>query len=441
MILLYSEEITPRLEYIVRLIFTQILKTEVSITDNSAKFKQSELPKINYSYEKFDDEFYIKPHRLLFLKALITPNINPVWINGDKYFCESSKDSVFPFDPFAASFYVVTRYEEYLEKDFDKLGRYSAQNSILSKYNLLKKPVVNIWAQLIAAKLKERFPELQFTANSFNFITSVDIDNAWAYSNKGFWRTSGALVKCLIQGKKQEYRERRKVLAGQTRDPYDTYEYLDNIFKDQNKQVMYFISLGDYGKYDKNISYKNPKYRKLITQIKSKYEVGLHPSYATAGKGGRKKLSVEKQRLDSILGSSVTKSRQHFLQLRFPKTYRRLIKAGITSDYTMGYSNATGFRAGICTPYYFYDLKKEQTTNLLLTPFQVMDATLRHYLRMNPETAWEEIRGLMEEVRNVGGTFVSIWHNETVNDQRIWEGYREVFEKMYQLGVEWSKIE
>ena len=116
---------------------------------------KSEKPKVNYSLEKFGEEIYIKPHRLLFCKALIQPDFTSVWYEGEKYFFESSKDSVLPFDPLAASFYLVTRYEEYLETERGKYNRFPAEKSVLAKYHLLQKPVVNIWARLLAEKLKE----------------------------------------------------------------------------------------------------------------------------------------------------------------------------------------------------------------------------------------------------------------------------------------------
>ncbi|MFW6257447.1 MAG: DUF7033 domain-containing protein, partial [Prolixibacteraceae bacterium] len=121
MILVYAEIINPRIEYIFRFIFNHILKSEIEFTDKSTKFRKSNQPKINYSYDKFTNEFYIKPHRLLHCRALIQPDVQPVWHEGEKYFFESSKDSELPFDPFAASFYLVTRYEEYLEV---KRGKY-----------------------------------------------------------------------------------------------------------------------------------------------------------------------------------------------------------------------------------------------------------------------------------------------------------------------------
>jgi len=437
MILIYAQKINPRIEYISKLIFNQILQTEIAFSTNSAEFRKSKLPKFNYSTEKFDDEFYIKPHRLMFSRAMIKPNIQPVWYEGSKYFCESSKDSDLPFDPLAASFYLVSRHEEYTEKIRDKLDRFAVQNSILTKYDLLQKPVVNIWAKLLAGKLQNRYPKLEFPETGFQFISTIDIDNAWAYLNKGFWRTSANLIKTFFKNR-TEFNERKKVLSGKENDPYDTYDYLDSVFEGNEDKVLFFFLLGDYARFDKNISSRNRNYRKLIRKTHEKYDVGIHPSFASSKKGNRKKTKVELLRLEKILGNPIKKSRQHFLRLKFPKSYRRLIKSGIAADYTMGYSCLPGFRAGICTPYYFYDLERETTTNLLIVPFQVMDGTLTHYLHLPPEKAWEEIKKIMKEVKRVGGTFVSVWHNETVNEKGIWKGYREVFEEMNALGFAWA---
>ncbi|PIF06333.1 MAG: hypothetical protein CSA36_02265 [Draconibacterium sp.] len=439
MILFYTEEITPRIEYITRLIFSRILQVKIAFTDSSDEFIKSELPKINYSHQKFGNELYIKPHRLMTLKALIRPNINPVWVDGEKYFCESSTDSLFPFDPFAASFYVVTRYEEYIEKKRrDKFGRYPFNESILHKYNLLKKPVVNIWADNIRRAFEEVYPDFQFPEKKFRFFTTIDIDNAWAYKNKSMFRTLAAMGKAALNGQFEEIKQRRDVLSGKVTDPYDTYDYIDNVFKNNTDKVKFFFLLGNYRKYDKNVSYKNKAFRDLVKRIASKYDIGVHPSYHTGKKRGTKTTKEEVKRLQKITGLEIIKSRQHFLRLRFPKTYRRLLKAGILEDYTMGYPNQTGFRAGICSPFNFYDLEKDVPTNLVILPFQAMDVTLHDYLQLPPEEAFEEIEKLMLEVKKVNGIFMSVWHNETINNLGTWEGYREVFEKMNRLGIQWA---
>src|SRR5690554_5981514 len=179
MILIYCDKLNPRIDYIFRLIFGSILKQELTFTVKSNKFLKSNLPKINYSYERFGSEFYIKPHRFLHCRALIQPTIETVWYEGEKYFFESSSDSTLPFDLFAASFYLVSRYEEYLEFDKDTYKRFPAEESILEKYGLLNKPVVNQWAWMAAYKLKEKYPELKLPEKTFQFVPTIDIDNAW----------------------------------------------------------------------------------------------------------------------------------------------------------------------------------------------------------------------------------------------------------------------
>ncbi len=438
MILFYTDELNPRIAYVADLIFSQILKNEIAFTTNSAEYLKSTHPKINYSYEKFDDEFYLKPHRFMHCMALIQPNIQPVWHNNEKYFFESSEDSVLPFDPLAASFYLVSRYEEYMETMRGKHNRYPAEKSILFRYNLLKKPVVNIWAGILAEKLKERFSGLEFPEPTFNYRSTIDIDNAWAYNHKGFWRGMGALVKALSKGHFAEAGKKIRVWSGKEKDPYDTYDYLDKAFEGHRDKALFFFLLGDYKRYDKNTSFKNNAFRKLILETSQKYRVGIHPSFSSSRKKGKKKLPVEIKRLEGITGRKIQRSRQHFLRLKFPRTYRRLLKAGIKEDYTMGYASHTGFRAGICTPFYFYDLKKEKATSLKIIPFQVMDVTLKNYMGLPPEEALKEIERLMQEVKRTGGIFVSIWHNETLNDLGPWKGYRNIFEKMNQTGFNWA---
>lgn len=436
MILIYTDDFNPRIEYAFHLIFKQVLNVEIEFTSKSAEFLQSDLPKINYSYEKFGEEFYFKPHRLLHCKALIQPDIQPVWFDGKKYFFESSADSVFPFDPFAASFYLVTRYEEYLDSKRGKYNRFQATESILYKNNMLEKPVVNIWAQMLAAKLKERFPQVVFPKRKFKFISSIDIDNAWAYLNKGFFRTSGALMKSALKGDRKEFLSRLNVSAGRENDPYNTYEYLEKTFEGNEEKVIFFFLVGDYSRYDKNINPRNPKFRRLIQSVADKYVIGVHPSYLSSKKKNKKKVLLEKERLEQIIERKITRSRQHFLRLKFPRTYRRLIRAGINEDFSMGYASHAGFRAGISTPFLWFDLKKEEATKLLVYPFQVMDVTLRNYMSLSPGEAKKKIAHLMNEVKEVEGVFVGIWHNETINDTYHWKGYREVFEEMNKIGFQ-----
>ena len=438
MVLVYAERLTPRLEYAFRLIFEQILRLEVSFTANSAEYAASEQPRINYSSTQSGGGLYMYPSRLLFLDELEYPEPDTVLYNGEKYFYGTSPESFLPFDPFAASFLLVTRMEEYYDTRLDHFGRFIPKNSLLSHNGLLQKPVVNIWALLVAEKLSEKYPFILLPKQHFNFITTVDIDSAWAYLNKGLFRNLGGFARDFLKGRFKEAFQRVKVQLGIRKDPFDTYDFLDTVFKENENRVIFFFLMGDRCKHDKSINHRNHAFHRLIRRISSKYKTGIHPSLNGSREDFKKWLPIEKKRLERITRERVTRSKQHFLYLTFPKTYQVLRENKITSDYTMGYSGECGFRAGICSPYPYYDLTREKVTGLTIYPFQVMDVTLRDYLGLDAERAAEMIWKLMDEVRKVRGTFISTWHNESLNGNGKWKGYRNVFRQMNKTGFQWA---
>jgi hypothetical protein len=136
-----------------------------------------------------------------------------------------------------------------------------------------------------------------------------------------------------------------------------------------------------------------------------------------------------------VLGQKPIASRQHFVLLTLPDTYRRLLELGIKEDYSMGFASFPGFRAGTSLPFRFYDLREECETGLLIHPFQAMDVTLQQYLRLTPGEATARIEALIRKIKAVRGTFTSLWHNESLSGQGIWKGWREVFERMVQKGT------
>ena len=75
-------------------------------------------------------------------------------------------------------------------------------------------------------------------------------------------------------------------------------------------------------------------------------------------------LKKEISRLNDITSGSIIMSRFHYLRFSLPESYQILIEAGIKEDYSMGYVDRIGFRAGTCTPFYFYDLNNEKTSEV-----------------------------------------------------------------------------
>lgn len=435
-VLVFVPRITPRIEYTLGFVFNTILGVNIQYTTAKDDFDGFSGPKMNYSPTGHSSGLFLKSNDLLFEKKIVEQTVEAISYQNETFFFPTSEDSILPFDPFACSFYLLTRYEEYLQEITDEHERFADTENLLVRHQLHRKPLVDGMAFLLAAKISESYPEFKFRKRGFKLLTTIDIDNAWAFKNKKLHIAAGALLKSLVHAQFAEVKERLVVLLGLQSDPYDTYKYMLNVYQGNLDHLIFFFLLGNRGKYDKNISHKNKKFRQLIVNLSSVCETGIHPSYISNDKPWM--FETEKERLEKILAREVTMSRQHFLKLRFPQTYQKLIKSGISHDFTMGFAHEAGFRAGTCTPFPFFDLTQNVQTELMIHPFQVMDVTLKNHLHLNPDEAWNLISELMDEVKRVNGTFISLWHNESLRNSGQWAGWQKVFEQLTAKGLNYE---
>jgi hypothetical protein len=426
-ILIYTPKINNRLRYIFKLILTELLGLKFTITDDSREFIKSTQAKFSYAFHPIGDELFICAKQLLFESGLKDQEIQVTQYNDIPVFFATSRFSAIPFDPFAASFYMVSRYEEYLPTIYDTHQRFEAHHCLAYNNGFLQKPVVNLWAYTLRDLLKSKFPTLQILKREYKYVSTIDIDNAWAFKQKGLIRTLGGYLKSLSLLDFKAIGQRTKVLLGFERDPYDTYAFQLEIQKKYNLKTLYFILFASYGKNDKNVPITSRKFCELIKSISDNAEIGIHPSYGSNYSQDR--LPKEINRLSKVLNREITKSRQHFLKLSFPETYHHLLELGITDDYTMGFASEIGFRAGICDSFNFYDLDLETETKLRIHPFQVMDASLRYYMKVDVDEAILKIKPIVEEIKKVDGTFMSLWHNESLSNVSPWDGWRNVYEQ------------
>ena len=434
MLLIYTHKITHRVRYILNLIFTDVLGVNFELTSDTEYFKTYNRAKLSYTNNALCDELFFTSRSLLFENGITEQNISVFDYNSHKVFFATGKASALPFDVFAASFYLVTRYEEYLPHIRDEHDRFIAEDSLAFMNGFLHKPVVNIWITWIKELLQKKYPELVFAQKKYEFISTIDIDNAYAYREKGFTRSLGGYLKSISTLSITEIADRTRVLLGMSKDPYDTYDFQMEIIKKHNLKAIYFFLLGDYGVNDKNLPIESKEFQSLIKMLGDYAQVGIHPSYGS--NKSKEQLTKEVDRLSKVLHRDVTKSRQHFLKLTLPETYRNLIDLDITDDYTMGFASQVGFRASICTAFNFYDLDMELETKLKVHPFAVMEGTLKYYMNVHPEEAMEKIKPLVDEVRAVNGQFISLWHNDTLNDQKLWAGWKDVYEEMVNYAKE-----
>ncbi len=425
---IYNPEPTERFKYVAGVILNDILGISYRVV--SDKHLSGGKVDIDYSHEDGGDGLKIIPSGLLNKRGVeqVIPDVS--WAGKLPLLFPSNQNGEFPFDIFSASFYMLSRYEEYQDFHPDVHGRFSGSSSFACTNGFLKIPVVDMWARMLGRELSARNPQIIVKENSFNALMTFDIDQAYAFIGHGFLRNTAGFFKDFFS-KCSNPLFRLKTLLGRGEDPYNLFGYMTSQVKKHDAKAMFFFPVGQRNDHDKNPSWLDRNYQTLIKRISSEYETGIHSSYFSSGRP--EVLSEEIEHFNEIAGFNVSKCRQHWLLLRVPSTYRSFIGAGIKVDYTMGFADETGFRAGIARPFPFYDLLKEEITDLTIVPFQVMDGTLMQYKSLRPDEAIADIRSLIEVTREAGGLFVSLWHNTSLTESCGWEGWRRVFEETLRI--------
>jgi len=412
-IYIYSPIKSARLIYVLDFFFTS-KGMNYHIIDSKNNFLKNDGLKINYSKDRLDNVFQINPEGLLFENHI--KSLSDLKFTQGKWTINTSKDI------FSIVFYMLTSYEEYLIKDKDQHQRFSSKHSFLFKNKRLCKPNADIIIQQLWQDLGLDYSKIK---SNFNTHITFDIDSAWAIKNKGFFRSIASDLKDLLNLKC--INNKFKVRLGSKKDPFDTYDTIKKIAK--TNSVTCFFLLGDWAKYDKNINWKHPKLKRLIIDLNKICSIGIHPSYSSFLI--KNKVTKELNRLNKNSQEINTKSRQHFLRLNVPNSYELLESIGITDDYSMGFSDNYGFRSGTSFSYPFFNLKTNSVTKVIIHPITYMDGTLNQYLNLSIKESIIVIEKLKEEVRNVGGTFCPLWHNETIGEIGIWKGWTKVFESNF----------
>jgi hypothetical protein len=431
MLLIYSPEISSRCAYVFDLIFKQEFGIAYRTTTALTEFEEYTGEKINYSYLKVFNEFFIKAAPLLFENEIKKQEIKVEQKHQTKVLFPNADDDL-GFDIFAAVFYLVSRYEEYLPFTPDEYGRFKAEDSLAFKNDFLQFPIVNIWVDVFKKFLQKKFPLLKIKPTDFTAIVTYDIDVAYKFLGRNFIRTTGSFVKDLAAFKTKNIKERMQILLKRKKDPWDVYNDLKKTIVKNGLSGIFFFLLADKTRHDRNLNYQNPAMGSLVNKIQMFAEIGIHPSFYSSV--FPEKILIEKERLENLSGKKISKSRQHYLKFILPGTYHSLFAAGITEDYSMGFSGMPGFRAGTCKPFYFYDLKNEKQTGLKIFPITFMESTLNISLHSNE--SFEKVESLLREVKNVGGTFISLWHNHTISDTDEYREWKNVHEKMIQKLVQ-----
>lgn len=408
MLLIYTHKITPRFTYTMKQVFTRILGIKISFTTKVEDFIKHTGAKITYTKQPLQNEFFVRSNDLLFEQGINDFEVKILEWEGVPCFFAAGERSNIPFDIFSASFYLLSRYEEYLPYVKDRHGRFPATESLAYRRKFLQLPVVDVWAYKFLEVLEDKFPELERVSRSYCYTSVIDVNTSHAFAHRGFVRTVSGLFYDFGSLKLGRVAERIKVWLYPKKDPYDNFSFLIESHKKYVVKSLFFFQFATYSTFDKNVSPNSNKFRFLIKYIADYSKVALAASYSSFNNFDL--LMKEKKRLSGVINRPIDTCRMRYNRTDLPNTYRTLIDAGFSDDFTMGYTHEPGFRAGTCTPFHFYDMNLEIQQPIRIHPFAFHDYAFAR--GSTKDVILKRMDALYQEVKNVNGNFVSIFSNE-----------------------------
>lgn len=434
MICIFSKNITARHHYTFDVIFRHWLDAEYFITERLSDYDPSRDFLISYGHNDQTAGLTVYSSGLLEEKNIrhVVPDCTD-WNGVPVLFPETGVQCTIPFDLFAAVFYMISRYEEYLPYTPDQHGRFEADMSLAGIRGFLQVPVVDYWVKELRSAITQHSRGHLPEPPVFSYLPTYDIDQFYSFRHKGFLRNAAGFLRDLLKAKFALVSQRIRVLRGKEKDPFDSFDYLDGLHTRYGLKPIYFLHPGTYGPFDKNVPLHHPGATERVKHLLEKYSVGLHPSYRAAR--DPELLRSEIQALSSLTGVPVTCVRQHFLRIRIPETYRTFASLGIKNDYSLGWASDNGFRAGTGRSFPFYDLQREHQTSLILHPLCMMDGAFRNYQQVSPDQAKQEAAGIIRSLKETGSTCISLWHNESLGSSPHWKNWKEVYEFIIEKAI------
>lgn len=429
-VLILCPQASARLMHTCRFIFEHVLNINFRLTPDEKEYHIFVGAKLNYSLKSRSGDFFIAQNPFInntFVDAQFKPEVKA--INGITVLFPD-KEGELGFDLFSAVFYCISLYPEWQHFDPDNHHRYELKTCWQFKLNEHKKPLVNYWIRDFAIKLKEFFPQLKLPSKSFRYISTIDVDNLYAYKNKGFVRTTLAMAKDFLSLNFRNLSFRWKVIAGLKNDPFDVYEQLANTSNRTGIPLFFFFLQRSNTPFDRTINPKSGAFEPIFNLLKKKEIIfGIHPSYNAYTQNTL--MEEECNSINTQSQTTVNLSRQHYLRWDAKLTPDCLIKNGIIADFTMGFASGSGYRASTFTPFYYFDLMHNESTELLLVPFAAMDGSYFIYSKTSATEAEDELLQMAEEARQLRGMFITVFHERTFHPD-LYPGFSELYYRLHE---------
>lgn len=338
-----------------------------------------------------------------------------------------------PLDIFGSAFFMLTRYEEVVNKDKNIDGRFPATASISFQEGFLDRPIINEYVEILFNLINKFCPNLKRKKHFFRILPSHDVDipfNLYFLKPSQLLRKLGAdlILRKNLQLALQNLINYFKVKRDPSLDPYNTFDSIMDLSEKYNLKSAFYFMGGRGTRFDPlYYPLDHPAVTTIINKICDRgHEIGFHPSYASAIR-----MDIWNQEYGNLSAvvpwNNITGGRQHFLRTHVPVTWRFWDMNGLKYDSSLGYAEHSGFRCGVCYEYTLFDLIKKEQLNIKERPLIAMDCSVidKRFMNLGPtHKAFDYMNTLKSRCKMFNGDFTILWHNDRFrnNDEiRIYE--------------------
>lgn len=342
---------------------------------------------------------------------------------GEDEFVVSKECMICGIDIFASSFFMLVRWEEYINRTRDSHGRFPGADSIAYKNNFLHRPIVNEYVEMLWNMLKVLGYTGKRKEQKFELVLTHDIDIM--KSINPLRAIAGDILK------RRTFKQALLRIPSVFKDPVNTYSFLMKKSEKLGiKSHFYFMAVDQRDNDFDTPYYLNLKrFRRLIkTILKRGHFIGFHPGYVTYK--NKEVWRKEKGRLEQVLGKSVIEGRQHYLMMEVPYTLRIWDEEGMEVDSSLGYADKEGFRCGTGNRFPVFDFLERKVLTLYEIPLIVMDGTLNFYRNLTKEQAFEILSYYIACGKKYSMPVTFLFHNSSFDSQR-WRGWKQMYKKLF----------
>jgi len=313
-------------------------------------------------------------------------------------------------DIFASSFFMLSRWEEFVLPKKDEHNRFPANASLAYKHNFLQRPIVNEYTEMLWNMLLHLGINQERKERTYSLTLTHDVDDPFYWKDNSISKLIEEVLRGIKHRSAQRAMSRIKSKVKLTNDPFYKFDEILDISEIHNLKSHFFFMAGGRTKYDNRYSLNDKRIKMLLAEIERRgHHIGFHPSYDAYKESEiyQKELGY----LQSHTKKQITTGREHYLRFEVPKTWQIWEQNKMHWDSTMAYADNVGFRCGTCYTFPVFDILQRKECKLLEKPLTAMEATLYNYMGLSFAEVCATLQNLKQNVQKYKGEFVFLWHN------------------------------